>query len=140
MDAGMNEAGASPEAREPLVKKTLVSRILFVCGLLLVPIGVAGVILPLLPGVPFLIVAAACFARSSPRFEHWLVTHPQLGPGVVAWRERGVISWRSKLIALPMMALSAFFVIRSAAPDPVKIGVVLTLVGCALFVASRPGR
>ena len=62
--------------------------ILQIIGIILVVIGIAGVILPVLPGVPLLIVAAACFARSSPKLEHWLVTHPTFGPGIVAWRER----------------------------------------------------
>ena len=88
--------------------------------------------------MPFLILAAACFARSSPRLERWLVNHPVLGPGVVRWRERGAISPRSKIIAITTMAVSSYFVVQSPAPTWAKI-VALSLVAFgAGFVATRP--
>ncbi|MCB2112542.1 MAG: YbaN family protein [Parvularculaceae bacterium] len=108
-------------------------------GLFLTAIGAAGVFLPLLPGVPFLILAAACFARSSPRLETWLLDHPLLGPGVRRWRDRGAITLRSKLIALSMMAASALLVTQTAAPGWAKIFTFAMMGAGALFVATRPG-
>lgn len=107
-------------------------------GLLLTAVGAAGVFLPLLPGVPFLILAAACFARSSPRLEAWLLDHPLLGPGVRKWRERGAISLKSKVIALSMMALSGVIVAQTAAPGWAKILTFGLMTIGALFVATRP--
>ncbi len=109
-------------------------------GLVLVPIGIAGVILPILPGVPLLILAAACFARSSPRLEKWLVNHPWLGPGIVAWRERGAISPKSKAISISVMALSGGAAYFSAAPPVAKMIAILSLTGAALFVVTRPNH
>ena len=109
-------------------------------GLILVPIGVAGVILPGLPGTVFLILAAACFMRSSPRLEQWLVSHPWLGPGIVAWRERGAISTKSKITAISVMALSGAGVIYFGAPVFVKIAALASLTGAALFVGTRPSQ
>ena len=107
-------------------------------GAVLTVIGAAGLILPLLPGTPILILAAACFARSSPRLEAWLLNHRWLGPGVRRWRERGAISLRSKIIALSAMALSAFLVVNSGAPGWAKI-ISFALMGAgALFVSTRP--
>lgn len=63
-------------------------------------LGAIGVVLPLLPTVPFIILAAFCFARSSPKLETWLVTHPRFGHHIVAWREKGAISRRGKKAAL----------------------------------------
>ena len=109
-------------------------------GLILVPIGVAGVFLPILPGVPLLILAAACFARSSPRLEQWLVNHRHFGPGIVAWRERGAISPKSKTISISVMALSGAAALVSDAPTIAKAIVVTSLTGAALFVVTRPNR
>lgn len=68
-------------------------------------LGVAGLVLPLLPGVPFLLLAAFCFSRGSARWEAWLVGHPKLGPVVLDWRRYRVIPRRAKRLAWSMMAL-----------------------------------
>ena len=107
-------------------------------GLLFAAIGAAGIFLPLLPGTVFLILAAACFARSSPKLEAWLLDHPLLGPGVRKWRERGAISRKSKLIALSMMAASAIIVMRTGAPDWAKMMTLILIAAGAIFVATRP--
>lgn len=62
-------------------------------------LGGIGAILPLLPTVPFMILAAFCFARSSPRLEHWLISHPHFGPHISAWRDKGAISRKGKKTA-----------------------------------------
>lgn len=133
----------SPEStpEHPYERKPLSGRwriVLKVIGVILVPIGVAGVILPVLPGVPVLILAAACFSRSSPRFERWLVNHPRFGPGIIAWRERGAIPRRAKILAISMMTISCFVVYTSGAPAFVKIPVLAGIMGAALFVVTRP--
>ena len=64
-------------------------------GFAAVALGIAGILLPLLPTVPFMILAAFCFARSSPRFEARLIEHPVFGPHIIRWRTNGAISRRS---------------------------------------------
>ncbi len=76
-------------------------------GLLSVGLGIIGIFLPLLPTVPFMILAAFCFARANPVWERRLLDHPRFGPHIVAWRERGAISRRGKAMALLALAASA---------------------------------
>lgn len=68
--------------------------------------GIVGVFLPLLPTTPFLLLAAACYARSSRRFYNWLMNHPAFGPLIVEWRTYRSIPWRTKLVAMATMLLT----------------------------------
>jgi uncharacterized membrane protein YbaN (DUF454 family) len=104
----------------------------------LTAIGVIGLVLPLMPGTIFLIAAAWCFSRSSPRFEAWLIGHPRLGPQVLAWRRTGAIARRTKYIACGSMALSFALVAASDAP-PIALWVAgACLLASGTYVASRP--
>jgi len=82
-------------------------------GLLAVGLGILGIALPLLPTVPFFLLATFCFARSNPTWEQRLLDHPRYGPPLRQWRERRAISRKAKLAALTAMAatiaLSAAF-------------------------------
>lgn len=109
-------------------------------GWVLTGLGVVGLVLPVMPGVVFLILAAACFSRGSPRLERWLLAHPRLGPSVVAWRRDGAIPVRAKIAAFAGMAFSAALVSLSGAPL-IAIGSTLALVAAgALYVGTRPSR
>ncbi|TDV63273.1 hypothetical protein EC915_10632 [Pseudomonas sp. LP_7_YM] len=66
-------------------------------GWLSVALGVIGIFVPVLPTTPFLLLAAACFARSSPRFYHWLVDHPRLGPWMGGYLEGDAIALKGRL-------------------------------------------
>ena len=73
-------------------------------GFLFLGIAILGVVLPVLPTTPFLLLAAACFARSSKRFYDWLLNHRSFGPLVREWREHRSIPWRTKLFAIALMS------------------------------------
>lgn len=121
-----------------LLAKKAVRPFLFAAGCVLLVVGIAGLVLPFVPGTVFLILAAACFARSSPRFERWLVTHPRFGPSVVAWRERGSIPLRAKIVAIGAMALSFVLTWLSGAP-PVALWITgAVLAAAAVYVGTRP--
>lgn len=73
-------------------------------GLAAVGLGLAGLVLPLLPTTPFMLLAAACFAKSSPRLHDWLVTHRIFGPAIRDWRDFRAIRPRAKRMAVLAMA------------------------------------
>ena len=113
--------------------------IYIVIGGLAVLLGVIGIFLPLLPTTPFLLVAAWAFAKSSPRLEHWLITHPRLGPPLRDWRERRAIPARAKVIAVTAMAASlAYVLFVPSIPAYGKIGAAIVLACCATFIVTRP--
>lgn len=75
-------------------------------GLAALALGGIGVVLPLLPTVPFIILAAFCFARGHPAWEQRLLAHPRYGPHLQAWRERGAVSRKGKWAATFAFAIS----------------------------------
>jgi uncharacterized membrane protein YbaN (DUF454 family) len=78
-------------------------------GLLAVGLGAVGAFLPIMPTVPFLMLAAYCFARSNPEWEKRLLDHPSWGPQLRDWRERRAISRRAKTMAIGAMTAGAVF-------------------------------
>ena len=111
----------------------------FAAGCVLVAVGFVGAFLPLLPTTPFLILAAACFARSSPRLERWLLNHPQFGPTLRSWREHGAIPVKAKVFACIGMAGGyALFWWGHAPSLPLALAVAAVMIASAAFVLSRP--
>lgn len=82
-------------------------------GSLALCLGIIGAALPLLPTVPFLLLAAFCFSRSSDKWYRWLTTHPVLGPPIRDWNVRQAISrrvkWKASISMLAILILSAVF-------------------------------
>ena len=75
-------------------------------GVLSLACGLVGLFLPLLPTVPFVLLAAACFSCGSARLEAWLLAHRRGGPWVHAWRANRAVPRRAKYLATFMMAVS----------------------------------
>ena len=118
----------------------IVIRVLFLAlGGMFVLLGFVGAFLPVLPTVPFLILAAGCFARSSERLENWLLSHRHFGPLLSDWRERGAIPRRAKLLALAGSGAGFVLFIWGRAPGwPLGLAVGAVIAGAMLYVFSRP--
>lgn len=117
--------------------------VLFVAGALSLLLGLVGIVLPLLPTVPFLLLTAACWARASPRCHRWLLAQPRLGAAIARWERERTVSRRTKWFALALLALSITFTViqlRHHAWLPyaaAALGVVLAGLIARLPVAQR---
>ncbi len=110
-----------------------------VAGALSLAVGVVGIVLPLLPTTPLVLLAAFCFSRGSKRWEAWLLNDPRFGPMVRDWREHRAVPLRAKQLATAMMAASSlgtWWVVQS--PWRWAPAVCCTLV--ALWLWSLPTR
>lgn len=110
-----------------------------IAGLAFTALGVIGAFLPLMPTTVFLILAAGCFGKSSPKLEAWLVNHPRFGPSVRAWRANKAIPRKAKIAACMGMA-GGMAIFLAAARPKLWLGLLVgaIMVGCAAFVVSRP--
>lgn len=112
-------------------------RLYLVLGLFSVALGAIGIFLPILPTVPFLILAAWCFGKSSPRFEQRLLDHPQFGPAIRAWREKGAIGRNGKWGASVAFATS-FLLALALTPWPWPLLPLIVGLVAGSWIWSRP--
>lgn len=105
----------------------------------MVVLGGIGVVVPLMPTTVFLILAAACFARSSPAWEAWLLEHPRFGPSLRGWREEGAISRPAKLMACVGMSVGFVLFYLGAHPGIwLMLSVAGVMIASGIYVVSRP--
>ena len=127
--------------RVKISRNPFIRTLWFLLGGLFVGIGSIGVVLPGLPTTPFMLLAAACFARSSERFYDWLISNPLFGEEVRRYRAGHGLRPRVKFIAASLaglfMSYSALFGIP---PERVLLRVTVAAVGAfgVWFILSRP--
>lgn len=101
--------------RTPRPLSRLLRWALLLAGLLAVALGVIGILLPVLPTVPFLLLALACFARSSERFYTWLLDHAHFGPIIRPYLDGRGMARASKVKAIILLwasiAVSVLFLV-----------------------------
>ncbi|KQY79411.1 YbaN family protein [Pelomonas sp. Root1444] len=101
-------------------------------------LAVIGAVLPVMPTVPFLLVAAWAAGKGWPRLETWLLNHAHFGPHIRAWRERGAVPRRAKWIATVMMCGSALMMQFTPLPLFIRIGVPAVMAAVAIWLWRRP--
>ncbi|TVR96040.1 MAG: DUF454 domain-containing protein, partial [Wenzhouxiangellaceae bacterium] len=103
-----------------------------------VGLGAAGVVVPLLPTTPFLLLALYAAGRSSPHLRWRLLRHPRYGASLRAWQRHRAIPVRAKLIACVLIAASWLTLWALGSSPPVLLGISLLFVVVLGFILSRP--
>jgi uncharacterized membrane protein YbaN (DUF454 family) len=105
-------------------------------GFILVGLGVLGIFLPLLPTTPLLLLAAACFSRSSERWHQWQLNHRMFGPIIRNWHENRCIPRRAKVVSILMAVLFGGWAVGFAIEPPILrlIGAILVLTGVIVVI------
>jgi len=110
-------------------------------GLALVGLAAVGIVVPGLPTTPLLLLAAACFARSSPRLHAWLLANRVFGPLIREWQETRTVSPRAKALAVSMIVLVGGSSLVFFVHHPVGRGVMAaSLLVIAVWLARLPSR
>ncbi len=121
----------------------MVSRyVLIGLGSIFLGLGVLGVFLPVLPTTPFVLLAGACYARSSERLHQWLLNSRVLGPSIREWDENRSIGRPAKITAILMIVASFSFTVYLMEELALRIGLAALGIGLVVFLlmirTSRP--
>lgn len=119
----------------------LVRWVLLVAGTFSVGAGLVGIFLPVLPTTPFLLLAAACFARASERFYNALLNNRLFGPLILEWQKHRSINYRTKITSIILMVAtlttSIVFFVEQAWLQMALAGLGVIL---AIFIYRIPSR
>jgi len=116
-----------------VIRNRVLRTLVFAAGWLSVALGVAGIFLPVLPTTPFLLLAAACFIRTSPRFYQWLVQHPKLGKYVIYYLDGKGMPKKAKVYTLILMWTSMLLT-AFVFTDRMTIKITLPLIGLGVSI------
>lgn len=122
----------------PMIRRSLAIALWRTLAIVNVALALLGMVLPVLPTVPFLLVAAWAGSRGWPRLEDWLLGHPRHGESIRRWRDHGAVPRRAKWIASLMMVSSALLLAASGAPLWAKHAAPATMAAVAGWLWMRP--
>lgn len=108
-----------------------------VCGSFCLALAVAGVVLPILPTTPFLLLASGCFVRSSPRLDAWMRSSRLFGPFLDDWRRHRGVRLHVKITALSTIALVVGYGAFFSDLSPPRRGVLIGLAVVGAVVVAR---
>lgn len=110
-------------------------------GSMALALGALGVVLPLLPTTPFILLSAFCFARSAPRAHTWLLRSRLFGPILAEWQEHRAVPHRAKVTAIATVILAFGLTVATAVGSgPGRILLAVLGVALVVFLARLPSR
>ena len=112
--------------------------VLTVIGIVAIALGVIGIFVPLLPTTPFLLLAAACFARSSKGMHDWLMNHRLFGDYLRNYEQGRGIPVRAKLLALVMMWSSLAYAAWRYESTWLRVLIVIVGAGVSIYLLRLP--
>ena len=111
--------------------------ILIVTGTFFVGLGILGIFMPILPTTPFLLLAAACYARSSQRFYDWLLTNRWFGNYIRNYLQGKGISLKLKILTIAILWLTIICSVTFAVHDLlVRLILILIAIGVTIHILS----
>lgn len=130
---------SSDTGQEPTVRSATRRLLLRAAGIMSLALGALGVIIPGLPTTPFVLVAAACFARSSPRLHQWLLANRVFGPLIRDWQERKTVSLRTKITAITTIVIVGVVTLTWIVTHPhARLALGLTMAAVAIWLGRVP--
>lgn len=112
-----------------------VRKLLFnVLGTIFVGLGIAGIILPLVPATPFLLLASACYLRGSDRLHDWLMNHRLMGPYLRNFKEHRAMPMGAKIGTIAVLWTSVAFSAYAIERIHVQIILVLIAIGTTTYI------
>lgn len=108
------------------------------CGHTCMALGALGIVLPILPTTPFVILAFGCYMKGSKRFRGMLLRNTYLGPPIREWKRHGAIPVRAKVIAVAMIWLSITWSMYIVPLPPVRWALVAIATAVSLYIVTRP--
>ncbi len=110
--------------------------LLLICGTFFLAIGFIGIFLPLLPTTPFLLLAAACYARGSKKFYNWLITNKWFGEYIKNYREKKGISIKTKVFAILILWITISYSILIFDIFLIRIILIVVLTGVTFHIIT----
>jgi uncharacterized membrane protein YbaN (DUF454 family) len=111
--------------------------LLWLAGTVSLALGLVGVVLPGLPTTPFVLLAAACYAKASPRLHGWLLNHRFLGPMVRDWEQHRSLTRRTKTVAIGSMVVMVGLSAWGFRHQPLVLTALLAVAAIGLIVVAR---
>ena len=128
---------STPLPAPKVLANHLIRRTVFIFGWFSLVMGVIGIFLPLLPTTPFILLAAACFARSSPRFYAWITSHHRYGPMIGNYLAGKGLPVKAKVMAISLLWISISFTLFIVSLLWAKLAMLATALAVSVYIIWR---